>query len=263
MTKHPIKKGRAADAKAPPQYFLQQVSSPSLNMLSDFVILASFGLGYFGFSARGGSASGMTSLAKPYWALRRSQAAAISPDSLAGLPAFSRPWKRIASTERRSPFLSKLKRSLARLLLAIRGGDPTSMDRAVGEILGLGEGLTPQGDDALAGLLAAFWFARTRHEHGGGEIRFFLDRTGDILHHHRLKTNAVGFSLLKYASEGRAPEPLVEFLRALALDGDGSRLSRATEKVAEIGSSTGPCLLTGAAIGLRFLAGEDLRWLHG
>jgi hypothetical protein len=114
----------------------------------------------------------------------------------------------------------------------------------------------------LAGLLAAFWFARTRRGDGGGEIRFFLDRTGDILHHHRSKTNAVGFSLLKHTSEGRAPEPLVEFLRALALDGGGSRLSRAAARVAEIGSSTGPSLLAGAMIGLRFLAGEDLRWLH-
>jgi hypothetical protein len=121
------------------------------------------------------------------------------------------------------------------LVRAVESRDP-SLAAAVGaRLIGRGGGLTPEGDDLLAGAAAVVaslpWPGALREAWLGALV-------GDDL---RSRTTALSATLLELAVRGMGPEPL----QAL-VGGDAAALAR----LEALGHSTGRAIARGAAVGL-------------
>jgi Protein of unknown function (DUF2877) len=115
---------------------------------------------------------------------------------------------------------------------ALAGGD--EVRDAVRRLVGLGPGLTPAGDDVVAGALVALV--------GVGD----LDRAGavrDAVRPCRHRTTALSAALLDHAAAGRAVPQLARYLNAPADPG-------ALSDLLAVGGTSGAGLALGAAIGL-------------
>lgn len=116
------------------------------------------------------------------------------------------------------------------------------------QLVGLGPGLTPAGDDVLCGLLLALRATGRERDRAAleGAVNPLLSRT-----------TALSATLLRHAAGGYAVPPLVALLRAWhRVDRDGqARDRRADEErlavlgaeVATVGHTSGPALLLGLA----------------
>lgn len=137
-----------------------------------------------------------------------------------------------------------------RLVAALRSGDLAAACDAADSVLGLGPGLTPAGDDALAGVLL---MARRLGAAPPGTSPPGTSALGwtvlDGLAHHltltaRRRTTALSAELLALAGAGLAAAPVVALVDALAEasgrpeDGD-MRLRAATEALLRVGHTSG------------------------
>jgi hypothetical protein len=119
--------------------------------------------------------------------------------------------------------------AIAALLAAVASGDPQDASAAARALLGRGPGLTPEGDDLLAGAAAA--------------VRAFApwdpDAWLDAIAPRATRTTALSATLLALAARGAVVEPA----RALLdLDAD----PRAAEaRLERLGHSTGACYAAG------------------
>lgn len=145
-----------------------------------------------------------------------------------------------ALLERRRPgqaegeLIEELYRRLRRNLIKLRKGlgeaDQEETVRQCREMVGLGQGLTPTGDDMLLGALAALRMYRPELAGPLGDaVAPVLDRTNDISR-----------SYLLWALKGRAATPVTGALAGLA----GGSLSGA-ETLLGIGHSSGGDILEG------------------
>jgi hypothetical protein len=121
------------------------------------------------------------------------------------------------------------------LMDAVRSRDPSLAAAAGRRWIGRGGGLTPEGDDLVAGVAAVVasspWPSALRDAWLGALV-------GDDL---RSRTTALSATLLELAVAGMGPEPLQALLA-----GDASALDR----LVALGHSTGRAIARGAAVGL-------------
>jgi hypothetical protein len=106
-------------------------------------------------------------------------------------------------------------------------------------LIGLGPGLTPSGDDLIAGVLIALRAlarADTAEQLGAWALSLAATRTGTISSAH-----------LAAAAAGEGPEPLHRALAAICA-GDEAGLERAVDAVARIGHCSGWDALAGVAL---------------
>jgi len=132
------------------------------------------------------------------------------------------------------PWQARAAHLINRQLAALATGDAITAERLTVELIGLGVGLTPSGDDYLVGLLAG------------------LDATDDPIRHELasaitaqvdLRTTAIGAAALRHAAAGAFAERLHDMLIALArgsLD-----LATAIERVMAYGATSGGDTLVG------------------
>jgi hypothetical protein len=114
------------------------------------------------------------------------------------------------------------------------------VDTAARGLLGRGPGLTPAGDDLLAGALATWVLLGGRLAGLDGAIAALLDRA-------ERATTAVSASLLRHAAVGEVADPAAVFLRALA--GRGEARWAATRLLA-VGATSGRDLAVGILAGV-------------
>lgn len=119
---------------------------------------------------------------------------------------------------------------------ALAAGD---LDGAVDELAGLGPGLTPAGDDALAG---AFLAARLSV---GEAIEPFLRAAA-----HRSQTGPISRSFLGWAAAGQSVAPVHELFRA-AGRGDERRARLAVMRIGQLGASSGSDMAFGLMMALK------------
>ncbi len=117
----------------------------------------------------------------------------------------------------------------------LRHNDLAGVATALG---GLGPGLTPSGDDALAGILLA-----RRALGGPGLEAWLVEVAGGV------RTTSVARGLLDWAARGQSVEPVHDLLGALAA-GDGAGAVRHVADLARLGHTSGADLLHGLALGL-------------
>lgn len=110
--------------------------------------------------------------------------------------------------------------------------DRADLDGAVDALAGLGPGLTPAGDDALAGILLIF----------GAH-----DRAAAVAAAGQARTNDVAQAFLAWAARGQSIEPVHRLLAA----GDAGQASVALADLLRFGHSSGADLAFGLRLGLR------------
>ena len=129
------------------------------------------------------------------------------------------------------------------LLEAFRRRDPQRMlDRAT-QLLGSGEGLTPEGDDVIAGAIASHLLLAGAVGRETGYLDAFTKPLNELS---RTRTTSFSASLIRHASVGRVSAPFADLLKALT--GRGS-LDAATEELLAVGHTSGPALVAGILVG--------------
>jgi hypothetical protein len=109
---------------------------------------------------------------------------------------------------------------------------------------GRGPGLTPEGDDVLAGLLLAAWVDRGRVWEP--ELRTIAAS---------VRTTEVAAAFLAWAARGQCIEPAHDWLTAA----DGAARRGAERRLVAIGASSGAALLHGLRLGTGQASGTDIQ----
>jgi hypothetical protein len=173
-------------------------------------------------------------------ALARAAARRAPPDGLGRLiPALVVGGRRAAADDTDSPLLRRAAAGASALAgwLVRDVGPPPPAQASV--LIGLGPGLTPSGDDLIAGVLIALRAllrADTAELLGAWALGLAATRTGTISSAH-----------LAAAAVGEGPEPLHRALATICA-GDEAGLERAVDAVAGIGHCSGWDALAGVAL---------------
>ncbi len=139
-------------------------------------------------------------------------------------------------------FFARLAQALPMLACATERRDAAAVAAALARLVGLGPGLTPSGDDFIAGYLASLW-SRAGCDFG---IETLLPPLGDALAPLLLRTHAISRQMLNDAAHGCFAEHLVDVTRALAGAGD---VVAATVHALASGHSSGADTLCGLLFG--------------
>ncbi|MFA5810121.1 MAG: DUF2877 domain-containing protein [Thermoleophilia bacterium] len=114
-------------------------------------------------------------------------------------------------------------------------------------LIGLGEGLTPSGDDFLGGLFFARYLLSCSYPQ---LIYLEFDNLPDRIDAFRPSTNLISFTLLKDNALGHAPDPLYRFGIILLSNQSIDCAVSAASELTTLGHSTGWDLLTGFLVGM-------------
>jgi hypothetical protein len=123
--------------------------------------------------------------------------------------------------------------TLARLLAG--HPSPVPADGEVGDLLGRGPGLTPAGDDLLAGLLVGL--------HHRSELRDPL--AAEVARLARTRTTTLSATLLRHAAAGHAIPAVTAVADALAGAGQDGDLEIALDRLLRVGDTSGAALAWG------------------
>ena len=133
------------------------------------------------------------------------------------------------------------------------------VEEATRGLAGLGPGLTPAGDDVLAGFAAVMALLSARISADGTSRSHVAEVIAAVA---RPRTTVLSGVLLEYAARGEVAEQLGEVLLALALPAEESEaVLQAAEKLLAFGGTSGGDTLLGVLFGLRALErefGDDL-----
>jgi hypothetical protein len=123
----------------------------------------------------------------------------------------------------------------------------TGLEQSLENQLGLGEGLTPAGDDLLIGFLLALnrWGGAIRPDYEAGEL------SGRLVALAYRRTTTLSANLIECASCGQADERLIQALDSLACG--KPELKKSLNALAGWGNSSGFAALDGMALGLKSL----------
>ena len=119
--------------------------------------------------------------------------------------------------------------------------------RMAEDLIGLGEGLTPSGDDFIGGLLFSGFILREIYPQYLGftplDVELFLDNS-------RGQTNLISYTMLKDLATGNAPDTLHRFVNAVLTDQHPESLDYLGLELVRMGHSTGWDILTGVWMGM-------------
>ncbi len=159
-----------------------------------------------------------------------------------GMQAWEMPLARMA--------LPKM-RLLAR---AAREQDMAGVEEATRGLAGLGPGLTPAGDDVLAGFAAVMAMLSARISADGTSRSHVAEVIAAVA---RPRTTMLSGVLLEHAARGEVAEQLGEMLLTLALPAEESEaVLCAADKLLAFGGTSGGDTLLGVLLGLRALERE-------
>jgi hypothetical protein len=141
------------------------------------------------------------------------------------------------------------------LARALRTRDDTAIAAAAAALLGRGAGLTPAGDDVLAGALAALRvLGPSLPASVAGRVATTADAlAAAVIGPARERTTALSAQLLAHADRGAVALPVGDVLRAVA--GRGALVASAT-RLARVGHTSGSDLLTGIALAVGVMVPE-------
>lgn len=152
-------------------------------------------------------------------------------------------------------FEDRIQKGADALCIAIINRDPVNISKSSHQLLGLGSGLTPSGDDVIAGLMAAGVFCALAYEDLDFEVRkincqLMLGACG--------RTTTFSQVLLADASGGEVVRPLGELLQLVLCGNDEKSLIPLVDQVMALGASSGKDMLCGVLLGMEaFLRLKD------
>jgi hypothetical protein len=133
--------------------------------------------------------------------------------------------------------------------------DQTLAAQKARNLVGLGWGLTPSGDDFVGGLLFAFHILQNTYPEDFNGDR---DAITDLIEWAQKKTNPISYTVLSDLALGQGPEPLHELVNALVMGRDLETAIAHINRLIEIGSTSGWDILTGFMTGMLLLIGPKL-----
>ena len=110
------------------------------------------------------------------------------------------------------------------------------------ELVGLGPGLTPSGDDFIIGVMASFKFCGMKKE-------TFADLTELIINKAKSKTNIISFNILRQGALGGFLE-WIEDMALSVIHGNYEDIEKAFKNMLKIGSSSGSDISAGILFGI-------------
>jgi hypothetical protein len=116
--------------------------------------------------------------------------------------------------------------------------------QAAQQMIGLGPGVTPAGDDILIGFLAALWSLAGRH----GPQLSFIHSFGSTLIQIAAQTNEISRTYLYHATQGQFSSSLSNLAEAMAR---GGAVEQPAQIAMRVGHSSGMDSVTGLLVGLR------------
>ena len=126
-------------------------------------------------------------------------------------------------------------------------GDFPSVIRKGKEMIGLGPGLTPSGDDFLGGM---FFAARSLHQAHPEDSRWNEDAVLELLGWARIRTHPISHAILCDLALGHGPAPLHDLIGRLLEGRDLDPVMEAAMRLTAIGHSSGWDMLAGAVTGM-------------
>ena len=115
------------------------------------------------------------------------------------------------------------------------------------EMIGLGPGLTPSGDDFLGGLLFA---ARSLHQAQPEDFRWDEEAVLELLGWAKTRTHPISHAIFSDLALGHGPEPLHDLIERLLEGRDLDPVMEAALRLTAIGHSSGWDMLAGAVTGM-------------
>lgn len=155
-------------------------------------------------------------------------------------------WDRVeAWVEQQYPgFTGNKSRAAENLEYGLLRGDRASLFRGLHQLIGAGEGLTPAGDDFVAGVLAAY--VRGRHCFSGSLLPA---ETADDLESFWVRTTSISQTMLWYAAKGEGALYVTELIDAIY--GADSKAVEHAARLWKVGASSGRHLLAGILLGCK------------
>jgi hypothetical protein len=121
------------------------------------------------------------------------------------------------------------------------------------ELVGLGPGLTPSGDDFLGGLL---FTARSLKMVYPGDFHWEEQPIIDLINWARARTNSISHAILSDLALGHGPEPLHDLVNSLLQSEDVGDVMAGVTRLLRIGHSSGWDILAGVLTSLLLIMGR-------
>jgi hypothetical protein len=121
------------------------------------------------------------------------------------------------------------------------------------ELIGLGPGLTPSGDDFLGGL---FFAAHSLKRAYPNDFYWGDEVVRNLIEWARTQTNAISHAVLNDLALGHGPEPLHEVVRLLLAGPDLEHPMPAVTRLLGIGHTSGWDVLAGMLTGMLMVKGR-------
>ena len=138
--------------------------------------------------------------------------------------------------------LAPARQAVGRILTCLREKDISRLPHATRSLVGLGEGLTPSGDDFLGGMYFALFLWGKTHP---GLMDDLMCTSSEFIHQCRHLTNDISFTMLLDHIHGHALYPLHAFAHDLLEGRPVNILLPHARGLIAVGHSTGWDLLTG------------------
>ena len=151
------------------------------------------------------------------------------------------------------PLLAKARNSILDLATACFTFDMTEVTRRGRELVGLGPGLTPSGDDFLGGLLFAAHSLKTAYPQ---DFNWEEEPVMDLIDWASTQTHPISHAILRDHAFGHGPEPLHDVVASLLKGQDLGRTMGGTERLLGIGETSGWDILAGMLTGMLFVEGK-------
>ncbi len=150
----------------------------------------------------------------------------------------------------RDAFVRAMSQAANELFLSIPTLDFKTVLQASSKLIGLGPGLTPSGEDVLAGVMAAGTFFGLAHE----SLRSEVERVNStIVSLAPGRTTTYAQVLLTDANRGEVVRPLSQLLRTILCADQVASVVSLARQVMVIGESSGKDTLAGTLIGMEAL----------
>jgi hypothetical protein len=131
------------------------------------------------------------------------------------------------------------------LVEAARSFDPDAAS-AIMQLIGLGPGLTPSGDDLLGGCLAGLWCGARQ---AGGRLRFIAGLGKAVIRRSR-ETNDISRTYLRLAARGQVSSRLSDLAARISQGAEPGLLLPVLDSAMRVGHTSGMDSVTGLLIGL-------------
>ena len=151
------------------------------------------------------------------------------------------------------PLLAKARNSILNLATACFNFDMTEVTRSGRELVGLGPGLTPSGDDFLGGLLFAAHSLKTAHPR---HFNWEEEPVTDLIDWASTQTHPISHAILRDHAFGHGPEPLHDVVASLLNGQDLGRTMGGAKRLLGIGDTSGWDILAGILTGMLLVEGK-------